>query len=53
MFRVKAKIDPALLSKYIEYVKTGLPGVAYVKINPQAQWPDFLNTNAEKAEKSK
>ena len=49
MFRVKAKIDPALLSKYIEYVKTGLPGVAYVKINPDAQWPDFLKTNAEKA----
>ena len=53
MFRVKAKIDPALLSKYIEYVKTGLPGVAYVKINPDAQWPDFLKTNAEKAEKTK
>ena len=53
MFRVKAKIDPALLSKYIEYVKTGLPGVAYVKINPAAQWPDFLKTNAEKADKAK
>ena len=53
MFRVKAKIDPALLSKYIEYVKTGLPGVAYVKINPEAQWPDFLKTNAEKADKAK
>lgn len=53
MFRVKAKIDPALLTRYIEYVKTGLPGVAYVKINPEAQWPDFLKTNAEKADKTK
>ena len=53
MFRVKAKIDPVLLNKYIEYVKTGLPGVAYVKINPDAQWPDFLKTNAEKADKAK
>ncbi len=31
MFRVKAKIDPELLQKYIQQVKTGLPGVAYIK----------------------
>jgi HlyD family secretion protein len=36
MFRVKAKIDPTLLNKYIEQVKTGLPGVAYIKIDDQA-----------------
>ena len=42
MFRVKARIDPVLLRKYIEYVKTGLPGVAWVKIDPKAEWPDFL-----------
>lgn len=28
MFRVRARIDPALLLEYIEYVKTGLPGMA-------------------------
>ena len=38
MFRVKAKIDPTLLNKYIEQVKTGLPGVAYIKIDDQAAW---------------
>ena len=53
MFRVKAKIAPELLKKYIEYVKTGLPGVAYVKINPEAKWPDFLKTQKEKAAESK
>lgn len=42
MFRIKAKIDPVLLQKYIQHVKTGLPGVAYIKIDAHAAWPDFL-----------
>jgi HlyD family secretion protein len=41
-FRVKAYIPPALLQKYISDVKTGLPGVAYVQLDPQAQWPAHL-----------
>ncbi|MDM1487599.1 MAG: HlyD family efflux transporter periplasmic adaptor subunit [Gammaproteobacteria bacterium] len=43
MFRVKAKIDPALLQKHIQQVKTGLPGVAYIKIDESAPWPEFLS----------
>lgn len=43
MFRIKAKIDPALLQKHIQQVKTGLPGVAYIKIDDNAAWPDFLS----------
>ncbi|GAA5184399.1 HlyD family efflux transporter periplasmic adaptor subunit [Acinetobacter kookii] len=43
MFRIKAKIDPILLQKYIQQVKTGLPGVAYIKIDDNAPWPDFLS----------
>lgn len=39
MFRVKAKINPELLRKHIEMVKTGLPGVAYVRLDPNAKWP--------------
>lgn len=42
MFRVRARIDPALLARHIEYVKTGLPGVAYVRLDPQAEWPASL-----------
>ena len=42
MFRVKGQIDPALLRKYIKLVKTGLPGVAWVKLDPKAQWPANL-----------
>ena len=48
MFRVKARIDPGLLRKYIEYVKTGLPGVAWVKIDPDAKWPSFLQLLSER-----
>lgn len=53
MFRLRAKIAPELLKQYIEYVKTGLPGVAYVKIDPNAKWPDFLKTPKEKAAEAK
>lgn len=43
MFRVRARVDPAILRKYVEYVKTGLPGMAYVKLDPAAEWPAFLS----------
>ncbi|MGD9728695.1 MAG: HlyD family secretion protein [Nitrospiraceae bacterium] len=42
MFRVKAQIDPELLKKHIRNVRTGLPGVAYARLNPQAEWPPAL-----------
>ncbi|MDO8651820.1 MAG: efflux RND transporter periplasmic adaptor subunit [Undibacterium sp.] len=42
MFRVKARIDRDLLLKYAQQVKTGLPGVAWVKIDPQTAWPANL-----------
>lgn len=45
MFRVRARIAPDLLQQHIEQVKTGLPGMAYVRVDPDASWPDFLKTN--------
>lgn len=39
MFRVRAHIEPALLEKYLEQVKTGLPGEAYLRLDPAAPWP--------------
>lgn len=42
MFRIKAQIPEELLRKYILLVKTGLPGVAYVKLDPNAAWPSSL-----------
>ncbi|MBP5233198.1 MAG: efflux RND transporter periplasmic adaptor subunit, partial [Planctomycetes bacterium] len=38
MFRVKARIDAERVRKQIEYVKTGLPGVGWVQVNPTADW---------------
>ena len=45
MFRVKARIDPDLLRKHIEQVKTGLPGMAYVQLDRNAEWPAELQVN--------
>ena len=42
MFRVKAQIDRELLQKHLQLVKTGLPGVAWVKTDPNLAWPDNL-----------
>lgn len=42
MFRIKARIDPALLKEYIRYVKTGLPGTATVRLDPSKPWPAEL-----------
>lgn len=42
MFRVKVKIDPALLRQHMQKVKTGVPGEAYVLLSPDAAWPDSL-----------
>jgi len=42
MFRVKAHISPELLRKYIQQVKTGLPGMAYVQLDPKTEWPARL-----------
>lgn len=42
MFRVKAQIDRKLLQKHLKQVKTGLPGVAWVRIDPNVEWPAEL-----------
>ncbi len=41
-FRVKVRIPPELLSKYIDHVKTGLPGMAYIKSDKDRDWPTRL-----------
>lgn len=45
MFRVRARIPQELLREYLKYVKTGLPGVTWVKVDAQAQWPENLVPN--------
>jgi HlyD family secretion protein len=42
MFRVRARISPELLEKHLSQVKTGLPGMAYVRVDPAVPWPPGL-----------
>lgn len=45
MFRIRAQIPVALLRKHITQVKTGLPGMAYVRLDSREPWPDALKVN--------
>jgi HlyD family secretion protein len=42
MFRVRARIDADVLQKNIKLVKTGLPGVAWLKLDAKSEWPKEL-----------
>jgi len=42
MFRVRARIAPDLLKKHLHQVKTGVPGVAWIRLDPATQWPQEL-----------
>ncbi len=43
MFRIKARVDPDLLQKHLTQVKTGLPGVAWLNLDPETPWPAGLS----------
>lgn len=43
MFRVKLSLPVEVLEKYESVVKTGVPGVAYVKLSESAEWPPRLS----------
>src|SRR5262249_1215630 len=45
MFRVKIQVPQDLVSHYVERIKTGVRGVGYVKVDPSAAWPDWLQKN--------
>lgn len=43
VFRVKVTIPPELVRERIEHVKTGVRGIAYVKLSPSLDWPEALD----------
>ncbi len=45
MFRVRARIDQELLRRHLEQVKTGLPGVAWIRLDDAVEWPEQLQIN--------
>ncbi len=47
MFRVKIQLPKELAAAYIENIKTGVRGVGYVKLDPSAVWPDWLQNLLE------
>lgn len=42
MFRVRVRIDPRRSAAHANLVRSGLPGVSYVQVDPKAAWPDRL-----------
>lgn len=47
MFRVRAQIDRELLLKHLTQVKTGLPGMAWVRTDPTREWPASLTVKVQ------
>ena len=48
MYRIKIRVPETLVQQYLEYVKTGLTGIGYVKLDPKAVWPDWLQSDLTK-----
>jgi HlyD family secretion protein len=42
MFRIKVQLDTEYLTSHAELSKSGVPGVAYVRLNQQVEWPGQL-----------
>jgi len=45
-FRVKLQLDRNRLREWEPLVKVGLPGMGYVRWNPNATWPEAMQTKA-------
>lgn len=44
MFRIKVKIDPKLLQSGKLHINSGVPGTAYIRLDPNAPWPKAVET---------
>ena len=42
MFRIRLRIDPERLAAHTDAVRSGLPGVGYVRWDPAVKWPENL-----------
>ena len=42
MFRIRARIDPERLLAHADAVRSGLPGMAYIRWDPKVEWPQAL-----------
>jgi len=42
VFRVRVRVPPALVEAWFDRVKTGMRGLAYLRLDPAAAWPEAL-----------
>ncbi|MCF6256828.1 MAG: HlyD family efflux transporter periplasmic adaptor subunit [Gammaproteobacteria bacterium] len=42
MFRLKVQLDADFLKAHAALAKTGIPGVAYIRLAQDAEWPEYL-----------
>jgi HlyD family secretion protein len=42
MFRIRVRVDPELLRAHAQSVRSGLPGVAFVRLDRNVEWPARL-----------
>lgn len=45
MFRVKVRLDPELLAKHADIMKTGVPGTTCVRLGADVVWPEQLQVH--------
>ncbi len=45
MFRVKLRVPQALVNAHLDQVKTGVTGDGYVRLDPKASWPAWLESD--------
>lgn len=48
MFRIKLRVNADVLKAHAADVRSGLPGVGYLKLDPAAAWPEKLRGAASK-----
>jgi HlyD family secretion protein len=48
VFRVKARIDPEILRQHASQIKSGVPGMAYVRLDPNVAWPTELTVRSQR-----
>lgn len=44
-FRAKVRLDPSALNERLPSIKTGLPAMAYIRIDANAPWPALARAN--------
>ena len=44
MFRIKVKVDPELLQSGKLQINSGVPGVAYIRLDSNASWPKAVDS---------